>query len=97
MPYKIRKEVQINNVQNNSIRGDQGCDQMEMKEQREERERARGVLLYLKERYEQVNEKISNLDSFPEKIQLVLDKYIDVFDTELRKRMNMEPLRLNMT
>ena len=84
-------------MQNNSIRGDQGCDQMEMKEKREERERARVVLLYLKDRYEQVNEKISNLDSFPEEIQLVLDKYIDVFDTELRKRMNMEPVRLNVT
>ena len=70
---------------------------MEMKEKREERERARVVLLYLKDRYEQVNEKISNLDSFPEEIQLVLDKYIDVFDTELRKRMNMEPVRLNVT
>ena len=46
---------------------------MEMKEQREERARARGVLLYLQERYKQVNEKISNFDSFPEEIQLVLD------------------------
>ena len=69
---------------------------MEMKEQTEERERARGVLLYLEERYEQINEKISNFDSFPEEIQLVLDKYINVFDTKLRKSMNVEPVRLNV-
>ena len=47
MLYKIRKEVEINNVQNNIIRGDQGSDQMEMKEQRKERERASGIFLYL--------------------------------------------------
>ena len=29
-------------------------------------------------------------------IQDVLDKYIDVFDTKLRKSMNVEPLKLNM-
>ena len=27
---------------------------------------------------------------------LVLNKYIDVFDTKLRKRMNVEPVQLNM-
>ena len=69
---------------------------MEMKEQTEERERARGVLIYLEERYEQINEKISNFDSFPEEIQLVLDKYINVFDTKLRKSMNVEPVMLNV-
>ena len=69
---------------------------MEMKEQTEERERARGVLLYLEERYEQINEKISNFDSFPEEIQLVLNKYIDVFNTKLRKSRNVEPVRLNV-
>ena len=41
-------------------------DQMEIKEQREERARARDVLLYLEERYEQVDEKISNFDLFPD-------------------------------
>ena len=56
------------------MRGDQWTEQMEVKEQRDNRERARGVLLYLEERYEQANEKISNFDSFPEKIQVVPDK-----------------------
>ena len=63
---------------------------------KEERERARGVLLYLEERYEQVNEKITGFDSFPEEIKAVLDKYIDVFDTKLRKSMNVEPVQLNV-
>ena len=59
------------------------------------RERARGVLLHLEDRYEQVDEKISNFNSFPDEIQLVLDKYIDVNDTKLRKSMNVNPVRLN--
>ena len=69
---------------------------MEMKEQRDERERAREVRLYLQERYEQVDKKISNFASFPEEIQLVLNKYIDVFDTKLRKSIKVEPVRLNV-
>ena len=63
---------------------------------KEERERARGVLLYLEERYEQVNEKIKDFDSFPEEIKAVLDKYINVFDRKLRKSMNVEPVQLNV-
>ena len=59
-------------------------------EVKEKRERARGVLLYLEERYEQVDEKLTNFDSFPEEIKVVLDKFIDVFDTKLRKGMNVE-------
>ena len=58
-------------------------------EVKEKREGARGVLLYLKERYEQVDKKITNFDSFPEDIKVILDKYIDVFDTNLRKSMNV--------
>ena len=50
-------------------------------EVKEKRERTTGVLLYLEERYETVDEKITNFDPFPEEIQVVLDKYIDVFDT----------------
>ena len=45
--------------------------------------KGRGVPLYLEERYRQVEEKISGFDSFPEEIKVVLDKYIDVFDTKL--------------
>ena len=36
-------------------------------EVKDKRERARGVLLYLEERYEAVDEKITNFDSFPKK------------------------------
>ena len=54
------------------------------------------MLLYLEERYEQVDEKITGFDSFPEEIKDALDKYIDVFDTKLRKSMNVEPLQLNV-
>ena len=66
---------------------------MEVKEQRD---RARGVLLYLEERYEAVDEKITNFDSFPEEKKVVLDKYIDVIDTNLRKSMNLEPVQLKV-
>ena len=60
---------------------------------KEKRERGRGVLLYLEERYEKVDENLTSFDSFPEVIKVVLDKFIDVFDTKLRKGMNVE---LNM-
>ena len=40
--------------------------------------------------------KIANFESFPEEIKVVLDKYIDDFDTKLRKSMNVEPVQLNM-
>ena len=63
--------------------GDKWYKQEQQKEIREERQRARGVPLYLEERYRQVEEKISGFDSFPEEIKVVLDKYIDVFDTKL--------------
>ena len=76
-------------MQYNSIRGDQWSEKMEVKEQRDKRERARGVLLYLEERYEQIDEKISNFDSYSEEIQVVLDKYIDLFNTKLHKSMNV--------
>ena len=55
------------------------------------------VLLYLEERYEQVDKKITNFHSFPEEIKVVLDKYIDMFDTKLRKSMNVEPVQLNVS
>ena len=63
---------------------------------KEKRERARGVLLYLEEIYEQVEEKITNFDSFSEEIKVVLYKYINVFDTKLRKCMNVELMQLNV-
>ena len=50
----------------------------------------------MEERYKQVDEKISGFDSLPEEIKVILDKYIDVFDTKLRKSMNVEPVQLNV-
>ena len=82
--------------QYNTMRGDQWFEQEQQKEVREERQRARGVLLYLEERYEQVDEKITWFDSFPEEMKVILDKYIGVFDTKLRKSMNVEPVQLNV-
>ena len=93
LPEWRREDAKHVNAQFNSIRGDQWNEQMEVKEKRE---RARGVLLYLEERYEAVDEKITNFDSFPEEIKAVLDKYIDVFDTKLRKSMNVQPVQLNV-
>ena len=61
LPEWRRKEERNVNVQYNSLRGDMWNEQMEVKEKRE---RARGVLLYLEERYEQVDEKITNFHSF---------------------------------
>ena len=55
-PEKRREDAKQVNVQYKNIRGDQWSEQMEVKEQRDKRERARGVLLYLEEMYEQVNE-----------------------------------------
>ena len=81
--------------QYNTIRGDQWFEQEQQKKVREEKQRARGVLLYLEERYKQVDEKISGFDSFPEEIKVILDKYIDVFNNKLRKSMNVEPVQLN--
>jgi hypothetical protein len=78
------------------MRGDRWFEQEQQKEVREERQRARGVLLYPEERYEQVDEKISGFDLFPEEIKVVLDKYMDVFDSKLRKSMNVEPVQLNV-
>ena len=43
-----------------------------------------------------MDEKITNIDTFREEIKVVLDKYIDVFDTKLRKSMNVEPVELNV-
>ena len=67
--------------QYNTMRGDQLFEQEQQRGAREGRERARGVLLYLEERYKQVDEKITGFDSFPEETKVILDKYIDVFDT----------------
>ena len=47
-----REDARSVDVQYNSIRGDQWNEQREVKEKRD---RARGVLLYLEERYEQVD------------------------------------------
>ena len=60
----------------NSIRGDQWCEQIYLKE---ERERPRGVPLYLEEHFKHVEEKKANFDPFFMVIQGVLDKYIDLF------------------
>ena len=93
MPDRRRWGMEAREKRYNSIRGDQRGKQMEFKE---ELERARGVLLYLEEMYKQVDEKITNFDSFPKKIQTDLKKYIAVFDTKLRKSMSVPPVNLNV-
>ena len=91
IPERRREDAKQFNVQYNSIKGDQWIEQLEVKEKRK---RARGVLLYLEERYKHMDEKITNFDSFPEEIIVVLDKYIHLYDTKLRKSKNMEPVQL---
>ena len=59
-----REDAKQVNAQNNSILAVQWNEQMEEKGQRE---RSRGVLLYLEERYEAVNEKITYFDSLLKK------------------------------
>ena len=88
------------------MRGDWWFEQDQKKEVREERQRVRGVLLYLEERYEQVDEKISGFDSFPEEIKGALDKYIDSLkakyfwpgiEKDVRRVVeSCEPCRLHM-
>ena len=63
---------------------------------REEHEKARSVLLYLGERYETVDDKISYFSSFPNEIHRVPAEYSDIFDSKLRKSMKVEPVLLNM-
>ena len=50
LPEWRREDAKQVNAQYNSIRGDQWNEQMEVKEVKEQRERARGVLLYLEGR-----------------------------------------------
>ena len=94
--WEEQMEVKEKMEERATARAGQWSEQMEVKEKREERAKARGVLLYLEERYEQVDEKISNFDSFPEEIKVVLDKFIDVFDTNLCKSMTVELVQLNV-
>ena len=53
-------------------------------------------MLYLEERYEQVDEKIKNFYSFPPEIKKVLEENIDVFDTQLRRSMNVALSKMNL-
>ena len=94
--WEEQMEVKEKMEERATARAGQWSEQMEVKEKREERAKARGVLLYLEERYEQVDEKISNFNSFPEEIKVVLDKFIDVFDTNLCKNMTVELVQLNV-
>ena len=66
-------------------------------EEREcDKERARGVVLYLEERYEEENNKFKDLGSFPKEIRDVFNDFTDVFDTKLRKSMDEEPAQFNL-
>ena len=47
------------------------------------------MLLYLEERYELADNKIANVNTFPEVIRKVMEEYKDVFNTKLRKSMNV--------
>ena len=60
LPERRRENAKQFNVQYNNIRGDQWSKKMELKEKRET---ARGVLLYLKERYKAVEKEIVNFNS----------------------------------
>ena len=75
------------------MRGNQLSKQIEAGD---EREKARGVLLYLEERYTRVDEKITNFDTFPTEILSVLKKYICLFNLTLRKSKNVKPVKLNV-
>ena len=52
-----------------------------------EKERASGVLLYLEDRYDNLNmdNRIKDLEKFPSVIQDVLTKYSNVFDTTMKR------------
>ena len=65
-------------------------------EEAEEQEKARGMLLYLEEWHELVDNNIANFSTFPEAIKVVLAEYHNVFNSQLEKSMNMEPARLNV-
>ena len=62
----------------------------------EEREKARGVILYLEAKYENLDKKIANFDNLPEKLREVLKQYKDVFNSRLRKSLKVKPVLLNV-
>ena len=51
---------------------------------------------YLEERYEEMDNKMANFDSFSNEIQAVLAEYHNVFNSKLRKSINVELAVLNM-
>ena len=61
-----------------------------------EKERASGVLLYLEDRLDKVDNHIKNLEKFAAVIQEVLSKYSNVFDTTIKKTMNIPDAELNL-
>ena len=62
----------------------------EKDEEREcEKERASGVLLYLEDRFDKEDNRIKGLEGFPPAIRSVLSKYSNVFDTFIKKTMNV--------
>ena len=63
-----------------------------------EKERASGVLLYLEDRFDNNNmdNRIKNLEKFPVIIQDVLNRYSNVFDTSIKKTMNVPDAELNL-
>ena len=61
-----------------------------------EKERASGVLLYLEDRYGQEDSRIKGLEDFPPGIRDVLTKYSKVFDTSIKKTMNVPDAQLNL-
>ena len=67
---------------------------MKCHKKRKEKE-ARGVGLYLEKRGQKVDNKMAKMDSFPKVIKEVLDEYANVFNTHLRKSMNVKPVLLN--
>ena len=54
-----------------------------------EKEKASGVLLYLEDRYNKEDNRIKKLENFPPVIRSVLSKYSNVFDTSIKKTMNV--------
>ena len=54
------------------------------------------MLLYMEERYEEVNDKKAKFNSFPEEIKAVLAEYHNVFDSKLKLSMDVEPSELNV-
>ena len=61
-----------------------------------EQKRASGILLYLEDRLDKEDNRNKGPEDFPPAIRSILSNYSNVFDTSIRKTMNIPDAQLNL-